>query len=242
MEKHRGRGVGGGASTLSSELYEQLRRDIMTGVIKPEEKLRIDNLKERYGLGGSSPLREALSRLAAEGIVIRQDQRGFQVPPVSIDDLAELTRTRVLVYEVALREAIANGDMQWEENIVVAFHRLSRTPAYLDEETKTENPEWSVLHREFHRSLVSACHSRFLMGFMDSLFDLADRYRFLSMRSSSRTNQQLIEGHRALMEAVIERDTDRAINLIKTHIGQTIAEASRQGAPHHESQAAVRPS
>jgi len=236
MEKRRGRGGSGSSSssTLASEVYEQLRHDIMTGEIKPEEKLRIDALKELYG-AGSSPIREALNRLTAEGMVVQHDQRGFQVPPVSIEDLNDLTQARTLLYEVTLREAIARGDMQWEEAIVVAFHRLLRTPAYLDEESKVENPAWSNLHREFHRSLVSACKSRWLMGFMDTLFDLADRYRFLSMRSSSRTNQQLIEGHRVLMDAVIDRDVDRAVELIKAHISQTVAEASRHSTSHGDS-------
>lgn len=219
------RGAGAG-STLASVIYDQIRRDIMTGVLKPEGKLRIEALKELYG-AGSTPIREALNRLVTEGLVIQHDQRGFQVPPVSVEDLDDLTRARSMLYDVTLREAIANGDMAWEEQIVLAFHRLTRTPEYLDDE-RTLNPRWGELHREFHRALISACNSRWLLEYVDRLFDLADRYRFLSMRSNAWTSQGVLEEHRAIMDAVIARDAERATRLMKEHIRHTPEEAHRQ--------------
>lgn len=224
MDKRRIRGSEGGAGTLASAVYDQLRRDIMTGILKPEEKLRIETLKERY-LAGSTPIREALNRLTAEGLVMQHDQRGFQVPPVSLEDLNDLTRARAMLYDVTLREAIAQGDMAWEEKIVLAFHRLSRTPAY--DQAGVLNPEWGELHREFHRALIAACNSRWLIEYTDTLFDLADRYRFLSMRSGNRTTEEVKEEHRGIMDAVLNRETERAIRLIKAHIRHT-PDAARQ--------------
>lgn len=226
MEKSKGNG-GEGAGTLASAIYEQLRTDIMTGTLKPEEKLRIESLKARYQ-AGSTPIREALNRLTAEGLVIQHDQRGFQVPPVSLEDLADLTRARGMLYDVTLREAIAQGGPEWEEGIVLAFHRLSRTPEYLEEPGGGLNPEWGRRHREFHRAIIAACNSRWLIEYTDTLFDLADRYRFLSMRSKSRTPTDVLGEHRAIMEAVIERDAAKASELLKEHISHTANEARRQ--------------
>jgi len=224
MEPRPGRTKEIGASTLASLVYEQIRREIMTGALKPEEKLRIDTLKERYR-AGSTPIREALNRLTAEGLVVQQDQRGFQVPPISLEDLDDLTRARGMLYEVMLREAIRLGDMAWEEAIVVAFHRLSRTPLCLDGKA---NPDWEVQHRLFHHALITACNSRRLIEFSDALFDLADRYRYFSMRSPRASTEAVLDEHRKIMDAVLARNAELALDLIKSHIQNTPTEVRRQ--------------
>src|SRR6201987_2510605 len=113
------------AVTRTRAIYERLRRDIIRGTLPPGEKLRIEVLRTRYNVGGT-PLREALNRLSTEGLVTQSDQRGFRVTPVSADDLLELTRTRCLINEVALRESITRGGRDWEEGVLLALHRLWR--------------------------------------------------------------------------------------------------------------------
>src|ERR1700753_2733782 len=111
--------------TATSNVYAQLHREIVNGGLLPGARLRIEELRDRYGVG-SSPIREALNRLSAEELVIAQDQKGFRVAEVSLDDLRELTRTRCLVNQITLPEAIAKGDQAWEETILLEFHRLCR--------------------------------------------------------------------------------------------------------------------
>src|SRR3990172_5019394 len=82
--------------TLASSVYERLRQDVLTGELLPGHKLRIDALRLRYGVG-ASPVREALNRLVSEGLVTLEDQKGFRVAPVSLDELRELTHTRCLI-------------------------------------------------------------------------------------------------------------------------------------------------
>jgi len=113
------------AASLVTQAYQQLRREIVHGRLAPGVKLRVEALGERYGIG-ASPIREALNRLTSEGLVQQQDQRGFQVSPVSMDELIELTRARRWINEIALRESIRSGDEVWEESVLLAFHRLSR--------------------------------------------------------------------------------------------------------------------
>src|SRR6202790_460764 len=126
------------AITRTSAIYERLRRDIIRGTLLPGEKLRIEALRTRYNVGGT-PLREAMNRLSTEGLVTQSEQRGFRVTPVSADDLLELTRTRCLINEVALRESIARGGREWEESVLLAFHRSSRIAVVVDNRM---NPEF----------------------------------------------------------------------------------------------------
>jgi len=215
-----------GAGTLASTVYRQLRHDIVKGILTPGEKLRIESLRDRYGVGGS-PIREALNRLCSEGLVSQRDQRGFCVAPVSVDDLQELLRTRCWVNEIALREAIARGDEAWEEAIVLAFHRLLRTPERLPDAPDTPNPEWEQRHRTFHSALIAACDSHWLRGFAEMLFDCADRYRHLSGHVRAQPQRDIAGEHRAIMEATINRDTATAVRLLNEHAILT-AELLRQ--------------
>ena len=110
--------------TQATLVYDQIRQDILTGLLKPGEPLRVERLRERYDTGGS-PVREALNRLSANGLVGNLDNRGFSVPEVSIEELRELYKTRFWIEEIALRESIAHGDEAWEESVVLAMHRLN---------------------------------------------------------------------------------------------------------------------
>ena len=209
----------GGASTVvtrTSAIYERLRREIIQGALLPGEKLRIEVLRTRYNVGGT-PLREALNRLSTEGLVAQSDQRGFRVTPVSADDLLELTRTRCWINEVALRESIARGGRDWEEQVLLALHRLSRVPVVID--NSRMNPDFSELHRGFHGALLAGCGSRWLIDFNDLLFDCAERYR--NLLAVMGTVRDVHGEHRAIAEAAIERKTALAIGLLNDHYEKT---------------------
>jgi DNA-binding GntR family transcriptional regulator len=118
------------SATRASAVYEQLREDIAHGQLAPGAKLRVEAMCQRYGVG-ASPLREALSRLSAEGWVDRTDLRGFSVAPLHWDELPILTRNRIQLESLALRESIAQRDAALEDALVLLMHRLSRTPRSL---------------------------------------------------------------------------------------------------------------
>ncbi len=203
-----------------------LRRDIVRGRVASGEKLRIEALAERYGVG-QTPIREALNRLTSEELVVQQENRGFRVPPLSRDDLLELTRTREWVTEIALREAIAHGDPAWEEGIVLAFHRLSRTPHRAKADPQSVTPEWETQHRSFHHALIAACPSRQLLEFSDRLFDAADRYRHLAS-SQAVAPRDVMHEHREIMEAALAHRTVDAIALLNQHTRLTTETLLRQ--------------
>lgn len=211
-----------GTETLASMAYQRLRHDIINAQFLSGQKLHIRELCERYDVG-LSPMREALNRLSRDGIVSQSDRRGFSVTPLTEAHLHELIKTRCWLNEIALRESIVNGDSAWEEAIVLAFHRLSRIPRYLIEDNKRAyNPEWEQMHRTFHSCLIAACGSSWLKGFCEQLFDAADCFRHLSRVSSARRELRQDE-HREIMDAVLARDTNKAVELLNLHVTSTAA-------------------
>jgi len=207
-----------GARTQTSVAVEKLRAEIISGHLPPNEKLRVQFLTQRYGLAASS-IREALSRLVTDGLVEVEDQRGFRVSPVSRDDLEDLTETRVGIESMALTRAIEYGDVAWESDVIGAYHRLSRC----EEPTAPITPDaqhWAACHRDFHRSLIAACRSEWLLYFCDVLYEQSDRYRMLTIYLHTHPRNAPKE-HEDLMNAVIRRDAPLACALLRAHFWET---------------------
>ena len=203
--------------TLGSSAYEAIRLDIIEGRVQPGSKLQFDGLKERYGIG-ISPIREALSRLQSEGWVDREEQRGYRVAQVSKDELLELVKTRILIEELAVREALSRRDAEAEEELVIAFHRLSK--AHRLDSNGERNPDWERLHRQFHLTLVAGCKMKWINQFCQQLFDVAERYRLLSVVANPERRE--LEEHRAMLDAYIEGDADKVRALLQSHYQTTV--------------------
>jgi GntR family transcriptional regulator, carbon starvation induced regulator len=210
---------GAAGTTRASAVYEQLRSDITHGVLEPGSKLRVEAMCTRYGVG-ASPLREALSRLSAEGLVARTDQRGFSVSALQWDELPILTHNRLQLESLALRESIEHRDAAWEDQLVLLVHRLSRTPRSLSADHYVPNPAWEALHRDFHRGLLARCPSRWLRGFCESLADEAYRFRQVAAGKSFSSRNEHAE-HVAIFEAAIEGRVDDALRLLAEHYTRT---------------------
>lgn len=208
-----------GAPTRATNLYDRLRADLLGGTFEPGSKLAIEALAERYE-SSATPLREALSRLVADGLVERREQRGFAVAAVSAADLDEITKTRCWLEEIALRESIARRTGEWEENLVLAHHRLARTPRSLSDAKFQDNPAWEPLHRAFHRALIANCDSRWLLAFCDQLADQHHRYRRLSAPRAF-LKRGVTGEHQQLMDAAIAGHADEAVALLRAHFERT---------------------
>ncbi len=215
------------ARTLASAVRDRLRADILGGKLEPGRKLRIEFLCKQYNTG-HIPIREALNRLSSDGLVDRQDQRGFRVVSISATDLEELTKTRCWLEGLALSESIAARTPAWEEGVVIAYHRLSRAPRSMSPKVYRENPEWESLHRAFHLSLISVCGSRWLLAFCAQLADQSYRYRQIAFQRAFPLRNNT-HGHRAIMEAAIEGDTDKAVRLLQMHVGFTAGTILKNG-------------
>jgi DNA-binding GntR family transcriptional regulator len=202
-------------TTFSSTAVRLLREDILAGVILPGTKLQVRELCNRFGMS-VSPVREALNQLAAHGLVQHSEQRGFTVASMDVADLTDLTLARVALNEIAVRDAIAHGDAKWEEDVLLAHHRLSRM------ERSANSAEWETLHRRFHQALIAACRSKRIITYCEQLFDMADRYRIVSRLKSSKPRDINAE-HEGIMHAVMTRNADEAARLLREHVETTDA-------------------
>jgi len=208
------------AAPLSEQALIRLRNDILNGTLAPALQLKLDTLKEHYGFS-SSPLREALSKLTADGLVINEDRRGFFVAPVSIEDIREITRLRCLLEPEALSEAIVKGNDAWEANIIAAHYRLERAQSRLTSGAPfISDIEWATLHQEFHNALLASCQSQKLLTMRTTLFYQAERYwQLWANANPSPANQG--SNHERLRDAVLARDNVRSSKLLKSHISNT---------------------
>jgi DNA-binding GntR family transcriptional regulator len=219
-----------GEGTLAMSVYGRLRRDILTGVFAPGERLPLDALGERYRVG-LTPLREALNRLSAEELVLREGKRGFRVAPVSLADLADLAMTLCWVADVTLRRSIAAGDETWEEAVVLAAHRLQRLDERAPSPETGMDPEWERRHREFHMCLIAASGAPRLNDFFAMLLDRYDRYMYLALDTAAFWPRDAAAEHRAILDAVLAGDADRAVALTQTHIRRTAETVEASWAP-----------
>ncbi|THF49598.1 GntR family transcriptional regulator [Allorhizobium terrae] len=206
-------------ATLATSIYERLKADILSTVLEPGRKLQLRFLMQQYE-AGQTPLREALNRLSTEELVIGKEQRGFFVKPISLEELRELTKTRCWVEGLALRESMANTTPNWEEELLVAHHRLERTPRSLNPDHFEDNPEWERRHRAFHALLIGRCGSRPLIGFCEQLADRLFRYRALSIRKAFR-ERKVSDEHTRILKAVLDRDVMNAVDLLQQHYERT---------------------
>lgn len=203
--------------SLAEDIHGQLREEILGGALEPGERLLVQPLSQRFKVS-LSVVREALTRLAEQGLARSTPQVGFTVTPLSVEDLLDLTRVRVDIESLMIRRAIAEGDLTWESSVVAAYHTLAGTnPA--DPRTGRPNPAWRPVHAGFHAAVVAGCGSPLLQRIRAELYDKAELYRAWSVRAN--TGRDVATEHRRICEAVLDRDADRSTELMAEHIGFT---------------------
>ena len=207
------------SQSLVSAAYASLRRDIIEGRLAPGSRLRVEHLKDSYGVG-SGTLREALALLVSDALVVSHSQRGFHVTPISISDFYDITQTRILLETEALRQSIRDGDDIWEAQVIAAFHRLSRAEERLASSRVEGFDEWEERNREFHQALISACTSRWTHHFLGMLYRQAERYRRLVITRQPIPRDVHAE-HQIIVDATLKRDADHATAILAQHIATT---------------------
>ncbi|MBU2935182.1 MULTISPECIES: GntR family transcriptional regulator [Pacificibacter] len=209
--------------------YDLIRADILLGALKPGERLRVVDLNARYK-SGLTPIREALVRLSSEGLVEAEANRGAKVRNASLEELQDITETRIDIETWCLTRAIERGDDEWEAEIVRSLHLLSRAPTPSTEDDQESAAHWEMLHRQFHYALVAACGSEWKLKIWNMLMDHSERYRNLRLLNNFRAESKVKKmdaEHAAIATAVINRDTDKAVELIGKHLSATKLAAER---------------
>ena len=206
---------------LSELATELIKRDILGAVFYPGDKLLLEALSERYGIG-VNPVREALNRLCSAGFVEHRHQRGFFVAGMSMDALAELVKTRVWLETKALEESMKNATEEWEERVIVAYHRLARAQLKLGHsDDRADNEEWEARHKAFHLLLLERCGSSWMIDFCSTMMDQSVRYRNLSVSANHARRGDALPEHAAIMDAVVDRDIPAALTLLEQHYMRT---------------------
>lgn len=213
--------------TLVAKAHAAVRNNIISGVHRPGEKLRVEHLKRHYGFS-SSTLREALTMLIADKLVAVEGHRGFRVVPVSAKDLIDLNGFRILLEKEAITQSITHGDEEWEAGVVSSFHILSRATAAFIENVDDQAifDEWERRHRAFHLSLIAAAPSEWIRHFLTLTYQQYERYRhlFLEVAEEFYGDRDAQAEHAAIVDAVLARDAETATRLIGEHVNRSVDE------------------
>ncbi len=202
------------SESVSDAVFRRLRQDIILGNLPPGSKIKLEKARERYSISISS-LREILCRLSAENLVLAEGQRGFEVSPVSRQELTELADLRIVLECHAIGLSFATGDLEWEGSIVAAHHRLAAVERRLLAGDTARTIDWVRCDWEFHRAIVAASKSTTLLQNLSSVFDRFLRYHMLA--GSFRGNA-VVDDHRLLFERALARDANGARQIITIHV------------------------
>lgn len=200
--------------STGEQAYERIRTDIIFGQLRPGQRLGLEKLRLAYAVGIGT-LREILSRLAPEGLVTAEGQRGFQVAPCSAEDLKEIAALRLLIEKTALAQSFEAGDVEWEGRVVAAHYKLARLEAGLLAGDTSQTQQWKRYDWEFHQALVSACGSRALLELHSRLYDRYLRYQmvFGIFRGAIAADE-----HKLLLASALSRDVAEAQNILERHV------------------------
>jgi DNA-binding GntR family transcriptional regulator len=213
------------AETISENAYKRMRTDIIFGRLPPRQKLKLDRLKNSYG-ASISTLREVLSRLASEGFVLAEGQRGFEVSDVSAGNLKEIAALRQLLEGHALAQSFAAGDMEWEGRVVAAHHKLASMERLMQSGDRSQTESWKRYDWEFHQALISACGSHALMETHAGVFDKYLRYQMIAL---SYRGDIAAREHQFLLECALSRDAETAQRILAEHVSGGVEHALATG-------------
>lgn len=207
--------------TVGDTALKQIRSDIIFGALAPSQRLTLDKLKTRYGIAVTT-IREILSRLVAEDLVVAEDNKGFRVAPVTPQNLRETGEMRLLLESYALERSFQNGNLDWEGAVIAAHHKLKAIETRMVAGESVDQSTWKRYDWEFHQALIAGCGSDMLIQMHSSAFDHYLRYQILAM---SFRGAGAAEEHGALMDCAMQRDVDGARALLARHVAGGISMA-----------------
>jgi DNA-binding GntR family transcriptional regulator len=202
--------------SLTEDVYAELRQAILHGEIPPGHRLHLGELAiaKQVSLG---VVREAVTRLATEGLLQSTPQTGFRVRALSQEHLWDLTWARCKIEGLTVRESVINGDTEWEASLLATHHVLSVTAPHVDAKL---NPAWMTAHRRFHTALAAGCPNTTLVDIRQRLFDEAELYRHWSARGPG-SERDIGSEHADLLAAALSRNAKQCAALLERHLRST---------------------
>jgi DNA-binding GntR family transcriptional regulator len=200
-----------GHRTLAEKAYETLHTAIVTGALRPGARLPIEELAEHLEMS-PMPIREAVRRLDAVGLVENVPHRGARVTELSVADLAEVYEVRLSLETVAMRRAAARFTAA---NAAHARECLKTLEAMADDASAAT----SEAHANFHFALYDAAESLWLLRGIRPAWQVTERYA-LEWPEVRRLNGRAPE-HGEILAACEAHDPDRAASALHTHLATT---------------------
>ncbi len=216
-----------GPRTLIEHTYEQLRADIVEGRLRPGTRLRVEHLRTRYAVGAGT-LREAITRLVSDALVVAEGQRGFHVAPIALNDLLDLTQLRIHIELEALRLSIRHGDAQWRAQLQQAFDELSAVEQPIQ---ASQRKRWEELNTRFHEALIAAHASPWTQKMLRLLARHGERYRRYAMQLPG-SERDVHAEHQVLFDLAMTGQEARAALALEAHVRATVdllVRAEREG-------------
>ncbi|MBF9197830.1 GntR family transcriptional regulator [Microvirga terrestris] len=214
------------ATSIADRAYERIRADIVFGRLAPRARLRLDQLTNAYGASVST-LREILSRLSSEGLVIAEGQRGFWVAPVSPAGFEDVAAMRLLLETYALPLSFTAGDLEWESRVVAAHHKLTFMERRMLAGAQEGMELWKRYDREFHQTLIEACGSQTLLDLYTGVFDQYLRYQMVAVVFRG---EIAAAEHRTLLDCALTRNAELACAVLTQHVNGCVAYTLESGA------------
>lgn len=209
--------------TIVSMLAAALRRDISFGSLRPDEKLKINELRSRYG-GSNHSMRETLRILTAEGLVEATSQRGFRVTSATEEDLRDIALVRGEVEKIAVRLALEKGDIAWEGRVIAAHHALRKAEAAVAQNSDDLTAlEWDEACRAFSFAIVDGCESRRVIEMQKRFFDQSRRFRLALLREGRLDFSAREKRQKALLDAILAREEAAALEQIEAEIAADLS-------------------
>lgn len=205
--------------SLNETIYASLRELILTGQLIPGRKLKISELASRFDVS-LNVVREALNRLTGELLVEVAPQQGFSVRGLYQDELIDLTEQRITFESIALRKAIASGDIEWQGRLIASNHRLIHTPQTLPESSDKLNPDWHSRHEDFNFIMMENCGSKWLFLMIKQLAEAYLIYQRVLLPVVPDQGERNTD-HNELLQAILDGDAEGAVSILTEHLNQT---------------------
>lgn len=210
--------------TLASNCFNQIRHLIISGQLKPGEKLKGEYLKELLGVG-MSPIREALARLANTYLVELKDKTGFRVSSLSLEEVRDGLMAHAKIECLLLKDAINFGTTEWEAQIMASLYSLSKVES---NDTLVQYEYWAQLNSEFHNKLLATANSPALWKIRNECEEFKDWLTNLANIGNLNRQIKLSHAeHAALAKLSINRKTDQATELLYRHLTKGIEQITK---------------
>lgn len=197
-------------SSVTHRAYVEIRAALISCRLAPGSRLNIAQLQRQIGVSQAA-VREALSRLTAEGLATIERNSGFRAAPIAAEGYRVLSAACLTIEAPLLRSSIENGDYAWEGALLSSYHVASRVLSAVV--TDASGVDAYVGQRqEFHERLFSACDNPWLLWSWSLLYAQQLRFRH-TFSDLARFERGLHEEYREFLNVVIDRDADRAVML-----------------------------